>query len=112
MRGFRRSTSALSIAIVGAVLVIAHPAPTLGQNPADEIVQELRGLPTPLQAEMRSDGSIVPTEQRRRESYERLRDLGDDARVAILQRCHEGEERDSVRRAYCLSRARFMCLKR
>ena len=78
-------TYKLSIAIVGAVLVIAHPAPALGQSPADEIVQELRGLPTPLQAEMRSDGSIVPTEQRRRESYGRLRELGDDAVFALAR---------------------------
>jgi len=85
MTGLSRSTSARGIAIVSAFLALARPALALGQSQADEIVQELRGLPTPLQAEMRSDGSMVPTEQRRRESYGRLRELGDDAVFALAR---------------------------
>jgi HEAT repeat protein len=85
MTGLSRSTSARGIAIVSAFLALARPALALGQSQADEIVQELRGLPTPLQAEMRSDGSMVPTEQRRRELYGRLRELGDDAVFALAR---------------------------
>ena len=49
------------------------------QDPADEVVQQLRQLPTPLPATARSDGTVDPVEQRRRELYGELRRLGADA---------------------------------
>ena len=55
------------------------------QDRAEGIVQELRQLPTPLPATGRSDGSIDPIEQRRRELYGELRQLGPDALPALAR---------------------------
>jgi len=53
------------------------------QSEADTLVQQLRDLPTPLPACPRSDGTIAPEEQRRRQSYESLMRLGQNAVLAL-----------------------------
>ena len=55
------------------------------QDPADEVVQQLRQLPTPLPATAPSDGTVDPVEQRRRELYGELRRLGADALPALAR---------------------------
>jgi HEAT repeat protein len=55
------------------------------QDQAERVVQQLRQLPTPLPATGRSDGSIDPVEQRRRELYSELRQLGPDALPALAR---------------------------
>jgi HEAT repeat protein len=69
-----------SLALTGTV-AMGPPAGLSSsvQDPADEVVQQLRQLPTPLPATARSDGTVDPVEQRRRELYGELRRLGADA---------------------------------
>ncbi len=55
------------------------------QGSADEVVKQLRELPTPLPGMARSDGTIPRIEQRRRELYRQLRQLGDDALPALAR---------------------------
>jgi HEAT repeat protein len=55
------------------------------QDRADEVVQQLRQLPTSLPATARSDGTVDPVEQRRRELYGELRRLGADALPALAR---------------------------
>jgi HEAT repeat protein len=81
--------STLSALVPGAMTLLALTGtvamgPPAGlsssvQDPADEVVQQLRQLPTPLPATARSDGTVDPVEQRRRELYGELRRLGADA---------------------------------
>jgi HEAT repeat protein len=52
------------------------------QSHADTLVQQLRDLPTPLPLEP-SDGSVLPTERRRRELYDQLRQLGKEGVEAL-----------------------------
>jgi HEAT repeat protein len=64
------------------------PPPVLSpavQDQAEGVVQQLRQLPTPLPATARSDGIIDPVEQRRRELYDELRQLGPDALSALAR---------------------------
>jgi HEAT repeat protein len=53
------------------------------QSDADTLVQQLRNLPTPLPASLRSDGSIRAEEQQRRRLYEGLLRLGPPAVLAL-----------------------------
>jgi HEAT repeat protein len=74
------SQSGLFAVIVAAALGHAsQPANSQG----DVIVQQLRELPTPLAHSIQSNGRIVVAEERRRELYQRLRRLGDDALPAL-----------------------------
>jgi len=72
-----------------------------GQNQGDQIVQELRELPTPLAAGPRSDGTIDPIEERRRELYGRLRQLGDNALPALARGLRDQDVR--IRRNVALA---------
>jgi HEAT repeat protein len=56
------------------------------QDQAEGIVQQLRQLPTPSPAIARSDGANNLVEQRRRELYNELRELGPNA-LPALTRC-------------------------
>ena len=53
------------------------------QSDADTLVNDLRDLPTPLPATPRSDGTISPSEQQRRRSYEGLLRLGPSGVLAL-----------------------------
>jgi HEAT repeat protein len=66
-----------SLALTGTV-AMGPPAGLSSsvEDLADEVVQQLRQLPTPLPATARSDGTVDPVEQRRRELYGELRRLG------------------------------------
>ena len=55
----------------------------LTQGPADQLVQQLRPLPTPMPATGRSDGRADPVELQRRELYRQIRQLGDEALPAL-----------------------------
>ena len=59
--------------------------PTPVQERAEGVVRQLRQLPTPLPATPRSDGTIDPVEQLRRELYGELRQLGPDAIPALAR---------------------------
>jgi HEAT repeat protein len=52
------------------------------QSRADTLVQQLSDLPTPLPLGP-SDGSVLPTERRRRELYDQLRQLGKEGVEAL-----------------------------
>ena len=55
------------------------------QTSADDLVKQLRELPTPLPAMGRTDGMIDPIEQRRRDLYRQLWSLGDNALPALAR---------------------------
>jgi HEAT repeat protein len=57
----------------------------LTQVQADQLVEQLRPLPTPIPAMGRSDGRVDPVELRRRELYRQIRQLGDDALPALAR---------------------------
>jgi HEAT repeat protein len=74
------------LAITGMVAMAQTAAlPSPVQDEAEAIVQQLRQLPTPLPGTARSDGTIDPIEQRRRELYGELRRLGPDALPALAR---------------------------
>jgi HEAT repeat protein len=74
------------LALAGAVVMAQRGAlPSLLQEQAEGVVQQLRQLPTPLPASPRSDGTVDPVEQRRRELYGELRQLGPDAIRALAR---------------------------
>ena len=60
------------LALSGPLPTHARPAHQEQPNPADDLVRQLGALPAALPATARSDGSIDPIEQRRRELYDRL----------------------------------------
>jgi len=53
------------------------------QSNADTLIQQLRDLPTPLPPSPRSDGSVAPEEQRRRQLYEEILRLGPNGVLAL-----------------------------
>ena len=57
------------------------------QARADELVQQLRELPTPLPGLAPGNGQIPPIEQRRRQLYREIRQLGADALPALQRVC-------------------------
>jgi HEAT repeat protein len=61
----------------------ASYAPARVQNQADDLVNQLRELPTPLPVSPPSGGGVDPVEQRRRELYGQLWQLGKDALPAL-----------------------------
>jgi HEAT repeat protein len=79
--------------------IIDSPA----QREAASIVQQLRDFPPGLRATARSDGTIDPLEQRRKELYERLRRLGDDALPALARGLSDPDVR--IRRNVALALA-------
>jgi HEAT repeat protein len=74
----------LALTVTGAMAAPAVLSSAV-QDQAEGVVEQLRQLPTRLPATVRSDGTIDPVEQRRRELYGELRRLGPDA-VAALAR--------------------------
>jgi HEAT repeat protein len=72
-----------AITVLSALLIAPSSLLSSNQSEAGQLVQQLRELPTPLPAVPRSDGRPDPVEERRRELYARLRDLGDDAVFAL-----------------------------
>lgn len=95
--------------ILGLVLAISAFADSSGaidspaQREAAAIVQQLRDLPPGLRATGPSDGTIDPMEQRRKELYERLRRLGDDALPALTRGLSDPDVR--IRRNVALALA-------
>jgi len=59
------------------------------QNVGDEVVRQLRDLPTSLPAMGRSDGTIDPVEQRRGVLYQQLLQLGDEGSRALAEALRE-----------------------
>ena len=79
-----------------ALLVIAVQAGAQGapeQREAAALVEELRVIPTPLPPTGRSDGKTIPAEQRRETIYNRLRELGSYAAIALESALHDPEVR-------------------
>ena len=58
------------------------------QTDADTLIQQLRDLPTPLPASPRSNGSVPPEEQRRRQLYEEILRLGPNGVLALSRALH------------------------
>ena len=58
------------------------------QTDADTLIQQLRDLPTPLPVSPRSDGSVPPEEQRRRQLYEEILRLGPNGVLALSRALH------------------------
>ena len=58
------------------------------QTDADSLIQQLRDLPTPLPVAPRSDGSVPPEEQRRRQLYEEILRLGPNGALALSRALH------------------------
>jgi HEAT repeat protein len=90
----RRQVSAALLAIGATVLLgfLVFGRPTF-QDQADELVQQLRDLPTPLPGLAPGNGKLPAIEQRRRELYRQIRQLGTEA-LPALQR---GLRDDDVR---------------
>ena len=53
------------------------------QSPADTLVQQLRDLPTPLPASVRSNGSVQPEERQRHKLYGQIRRFGNEGVLAL-----------------------------
>ena len=66
-----------------ALLAMAEVSASPLQARADELVQQLRELPTPLPGLAPGNGQIPPIEQRRRQLYREIRQLGADALPAL-----------------------------
>ena len=64
----------------GPSLVIAH-----AQSQSDILVQQLRDLPTPLPPLTNSSGIVKPVEQRRRQLYDQIRQLGPEGVLALAR---------------------------
>jgi HEAT repeat protein len=73
------AVSSLFIMSASSMACLSRPTP---QSRADTLVQQLRDLPTPLPLEP-SNGSILLSEQRRRELYEQLRQFGNEGVEAL-----------------------------
>lgn len=78
------------IFFISLVLCITSSTPLTKplQTDADTLVQQLRDLPTPLPVSPRSDGSIPPEEQRRRQLYEEILRLGPNGVLALSRALH------------------------
>jgi len=63
------------------------------QARADELVQQLRELPTPLPGLAPGNGQIPPIEQRRRQLYREIRQLGADALPALQRGLRDNDVR-------------------
>jgi HEAT repeat protein len=78
--------------LILALLALSGPLPTHAlttqqeqPTPADDLVRQLGAFPAALPAMARSDGSIDPTEQRRRALYDRLVALRQAALPALTR---------------------------
>jgi hypothetical protein len=71
---------ALAFSLATFLSLTAH-----AQNRGDEVVRQLRDLPTSLPAMGRSDGTIDPVEQRRGAPYQQLLRLGDEGSRALAE---------------------------
>jgi len=63
------------------------------QNQADILVQQLRDLPTPLTTPINSNGENSAVEQRRRELYGQIRQLGPKGVQALASGLHDHDVR-------------------
>ena len=61
------------------------------QSDADTLIHQLKDLPTPLPASVRSDGSIPPEERRRRVLYEEILRLGPNGVLALSRALHDDD---------------------
>jgi hypothetical protein len=87
-----RATSTVTLALTGTTAMTRPAVSTSSfQDQAERIVQQLRQLPTPLPATVRSDGTIDPLEQQRRELYDELRQLGRIALPALVRGLKESD---------------------
>ena len=84
-RGVLRIFSiAFALAMSGTSLVV-----TRAQDHADVLVQQLRDLPTPLPSSITSNGAVKPEEQRRRQLYDQIRQLGPEGVKALSRGLHD-----------------------
>jgi hypothetical protein len=83
----REMYAAAAAVLAGFILSMlsftAQAADTTNQTEAAALVQELREFPPALGPSVNSNGTIVRVEQRRKEIYERLRQLNSDAIPAL-----------------------------
>ena len=78
----------LVCAIVCVLLEIAvsgHVRAVFEQDPADQLVRELRDFPASLPGIARSDGTVDRAEQRRRRLYAQIRELGELAMPSLAR---------------------------
>ena len=76
-----------------ALLAMAEVSASPLQARADELVQQLRELPTPLPGLAPGNGQIPPIEQRRRQLYREIRQLGADALPALQRGLRDNDVR-------------------
>ena len=76
-----------------ALLAMAEVSASPVQARADELVQQLRELPTPLPGLAPGNGQIPPIEQRRRQLYREIRQLGADALPALQRGLRDNDVR-------------------
>jgi HEAT repeat protein len=89
----RRSHRALvgigAIALFSSFVFACPPV----QDKGDELVQQLRDLPTPLPATAPGNGKLPEVERRRSELYRQIRQLGTDALPALQRGLHDNDVR-------------------
>jgi hypothetical protein len=78
---FRKFESGTAEDFIAQIVAAVSASPL--QAHADELVQQLRELPTPLPGIAPGNGQIPPIEQRRRQLYRDIRQLGTDALPAL-----------------------------
>ncbi|MCI0443866.1 HEAT repeat domain-containing protein [bacterium] len=84
------------IFVVASFAILGSKSPKVispQESKADEIVQQLRDIPTPLPAAVRSDGTIAPIEARRKVLYEDLRKLGPKAMSSLSKGLSDNDVR-------------------
>jgi HEAT repeat protein len=88
---FKKFESASAEDFIAQILVEVAASPV--QNRSDELVQELRELPTPFPGLAPGNGQIPPIEQRRHELYREIRQLGTDALPALQRGLRDNDVR-------------------
>jgi HEAT repeat protein len=81
----KRGALSRAFTVLLAIAAVAHDGPVRGQDEADQLVQQLREFRAALPAARPSNGVPDPVEERRRQVYTRLRDIGEQAMPALIR---------------------------
>src|SRR5689334_5257633 len=94
---FQTMKNQLTVALLGISAVVIFSSFVFAcppvQDKGDELVQQLRDLPTPLPAAAPGIGKLPEIEQRRSELYRQIRQLGMDALPALQRGLHNDDVR-------------------
>src|SRR5215475_8703777 len=90
-----KNQRAVALGGIGAIVLFScfvFACPPV-QDKVDELVQQLRDLPTPLPSTVPGNGKLREIERHRRELYRQIRQLGTDALPALQRGLHDDDVR-------------------